>query len=77
MTLNITIPEGTQTKYEKARIIGTRATQIAAGAPILVKLSEKELEELKFSPMAIAKLEYSKGLIPIDIKRILPHEWKY
>jgi len=77
MTLKIQIPENTHTKYEKARIIGARATQISAGAPLLLKLSAKELEQLKFSPLNIAKMEYEKGVIPIEVKRILPHEWKY
>ncbi len=44
------------TKYEKSRIIGSRALQISLGAPFLVKLDEKKLEELKFNPIDIAKL---------------------
>ena len=39
------------TKYEKARIIGARALQIAMGAPLLFDLSEKELEKIHFSPI--------------------------
>ena len=35
------------TKYEKARMLGSRALQIAMGAPFLVKLSEKDLKKLK------------------------------
>lgn len=62
------------TKYEKARIIGTRALQISMGAPFLVKISEKELEELKYNPIEIAKKELEKEAIPITIKRPLPHE---
>ena len=31
------------TKYEKARIIGARALQIAMGAPMLLKLGDAEL----------------------------------
>jgi DNA-directed RNA polymerase subunit K len=59
------------TKYEKARIIGARALQIAMGAPFLVKLSKKDIEELKYNPIAIAKLEFEKNLLPITIKRIV------
>jgi DNA-directed RNA polymerase subunit K len=55
------------TKYEKARLIGARATQISMGAPIMVKLTKKQLEELKFDPLKIAKLEYDAGLIPIEV----------
>lgn len=56
-------------KFEKARIIGARALQISEGAPLLVKLSEKELEELNYNPLEIAKLEYSKKLIPMEVER--------
>ena len=35
------------TKYERARIIGSRALQISMGAPFLVKLTKKQLEELE------------------------------
>ncbi len=62
------------TKYERARIIGSRALQISQGAPLLIKLTKKQLEELKYNPIEIAKREYEKGVIPIDIKRVLPHE---
>ncbi len=62
------------TKYERARIIGSRALQISQGAPMLIKLSKKELEELKYNPVEIAKREYDAGVIPLEVKRILPHE---
>ena len=62
------------TKYEKARIIGSRALQISEGAPFLLKLSEKQLKELKYNPLEIAKLEYEAGVIPITVKRVLPHQ---
>jgi DNA-directed RNA polymerase subunit K len=57
------------TKYEKARMIGSRALQIAMGAPFLVKLSEKELEGLKYGPIEIAELEFDEGVLPITVKR--------
>lgn len=60
------------TKYEKARLIGARSTQISMGAPILIKLPPKKLEELKYDPLEIAKLEFEAGVLPIDIKRDLP-----
>lgn len=77
MALKIELPENKHTKYEKARIIGARAMQIAAGAPLLIKLSQKELEKIKYSPLQIAKMEYAQDKIPISVKRIFPHEWKY
>ena len=60
------------TKYEKARIIGARALQIAMGAPFLVKLSKEDLERLKYNTLAIAKLEFEKDVLPITIKRPKP-----
>ncbi|MBD3208901.1 DNA-directed RNA polymerase subunit K [Candidatus Woesearchaeota archaeon] len=66
--------EDEYTKYERARIIGSRALQISMGAPFLVKLSKKKLEALAYNPVEIAKLEFEKGVIPITVKRVLPHE---
>lgn len=60
------------TKYEKARILGSRALQLSMGAPMLVKLDEKELEAIRYDPLAIAKLEFEKDLIPITVKRPMP-----
>lgn len=64
----------TYTKYERARIIGSRALQISQGAPVLIKLTKKQLEELHYNPVEIAKLEWEQDVIPIDVKRRLPHE---
>jgi len=60
------------TKYERARMIGSRALQIAMGAPFLVKMDNEQLIKLKFNPVEIAKAEYAEGAIPITIKRPLP-----
>jgi len=57
------------TKYERARIIGSRALQISQGAPVLVKLSKKELESIEYNPIRIATKEFEAGVIPIGIKR--------
>lgn len=56
------------TKYEEARMIGARALQLSQGAPFMSKISEKELEEIAFNPIEIAKMEFSQGMIPIGIK---------
>lgn len=63
--------DGYMTKYERARIIGARSMQISQGAPLLIKLSEAQLEALKYNPVAIAKLEFEAGVIPIGIKRVV------
>lgn len=60
------------TKYEKARILGARALQISANAPILIKLSNEELEKLNYDPIKIAELEFEAGVLPITVKRPLP-----
>lgn len=60
------------TKYEKARILGSRALQISCGAPFLVKLTEEDLQKINYSPIEIAKMELEKGVIPITVKRPLP-----
>lgn len=72
--LNLKIPDEKNTKYEKARIIGSRALQISMGAPFLIKLSKKQLEEIKYNPVDIAKMEYEQGVIPMQVKRLKPHE---
>ena len=68
------LKEGEYTKYEKARLIGSRALQISMGAPFLIKLSPKQLEELSYNPIEIAKLEFDQGVLPITVKRLEPHE---
>ncbi|RZN40568.1 MAG: DNA-directed RNA polymerase subunit K [Methanophagales archaeon ANME-1-THS] len=50
------------TKYEKARIIGARALQIAMGAPVLIETDELD-------PIEIAIEEFEKGVVPITVKR--------
>ncbi|MFH1400495.1 MAG: DNA-directed RNA polymerase subunit K [Nanoarchaeota archaeon] len=60
------------TKYEKARLIGSRALQISMGAPFKVQLTKKKLEEISYNPIEIAKIEYEKGVLPIAVRRILP-----
>ena len=58
------------TKYEKARLIGARSMQISMGAPIMLKMTTKRFEELKYDPLEIAKLEFEEGVLPISIKRM-------
>lgn len=60
------------TKYERARIIGARGLQIAMDAPLLLKLSEEELNGVNFDPLKIAEKELDAGILPISIRRPLP-----
>ena len=54
------------TKYEKARILGIRAMQIANGAPVLVETGNE------LDPLNIAELELKEGKTPLIIRRNLP-----
>ena len=72
--VELELQEGEFTKYEMARMIGSRALQISMGAPFLVKIPPKKLEEIKYNPVEIAKIEFNEGVLPITVKRILPHE---
>jgi len=62
------------TKYERARILGTRALQISMNAPVLVPL-DGETDALQ-----IAIKELSQRKIPLIIRRYLPdgsfEDWK-
>ena len=60
------------TKFEKARMIGARALQISMGAPFLIKLDQKDLEDLQYNPLAIAKKEFEAGVIPLTVRRPFP-----
>ena len=60
------------TKFEIARLVGARALQISMGAPYLIKLSAKDLEQLAYNPVRIAKMELHEGVIPITVVRPVP-----
>ncbi|MBU0535959.1 MAG: DNA-directed RNA polymerase subunit K [Nanoarchaeota archaeon] len=60
------------TKYEKARMLGSRSLQIAMVAPFLVKLSKEQLEKIGYDSLAIAKMEFEQGVLPITVKRPMP-----
>lgn len=54
------------TKYEKARVLGTRALQISMNAPPLVDL------EGETDPLQIAMKEFHQKKIPLIVRRYLP-----
>ena len=60
------------TRFERARIVGARALQIAMGAPILLQPSKTPS-----SPIDIAVEELKRGTLPITIRRTLPDEVTY
>ncbi|PSP42418.1 DNA-directed RNA polymerase subunit K [Halobacteriales archaeon QH_6_64_20] len=49
-------------RYEKARILGARALQIAYGAPMLIDSAESE-------PILIAAEEFDAGVLPFTVRR--------
>ena len=60
------------TRYEIARVIGARALQIAMDAPLLMKISDADLKEMKFDSILIAEKEFESGVLPISIHRPMP-----
>lgn len=62
------------TKYEKARVLGTRALQISMNAPVMVDLDGET------DPLRIAEKELRERKIPIIIRRYMPdgsyEDWK-
>ncbi|MDO8460628.1 MAG: DNA-directed RNA polymerase subunit K [Nanoarchaeota archaeon] len=66
----------TFTKYEISRIIGARALQIAMDAPLLLKISEKQLKEIRYDSLKIAQMELEEGVLPISINRPTPSKRK-
>ena len=60
------ITEPILTKYEKARILGLRATQISKGAQPLVDVGDMK------DALKIAEKEFNIGNIPLIIRRHMP-----
>jgi DNA-directed RNA polymerase subunit K len=55
------------TRFERARIVGSRALQIAMGAPVLI-----EAQVGSMNPVDLALLEYRENVIPITVRRTVP-----
>lgn len=55
------------TKYERVRVIGTRATQISHGAPPMINITGMT------DALAIAEEELKRRVIPIVVIRTLPN----
>ena len=54
------------TKYERARVLGTRALQISMNAPVLIPIDNET------DPLEIALKELKAQKIPLVIRRYLP-----
>jgi len=55
------------TRFERARVVGARALQIALGAPVLI-----DVDPGTMSAVDIAMQELEAGALPISIRRTLP-----
>lgn len=64
LTDRVTVP--VLTKYERARVLGTRALQLSMNAPVLVAI------EGQTDPLTIAQKQLRQRVIPLMIRRILP-----
>ena len=62
------------TKYERARILGARAFQIAMNSPLLIKIEKEDLEKIRYDPLKIAEIELESGVLPISIKKPFPRK---
>jgi DNA-directed RNA polymerase subunit K len=62
------------TKYEEARILGARALQLAMNAPLLIKISEEDLEKINYDALKMAEIELRTGVLPISIKKPFPEK---
>lgn len=51
-------------RFERARIVGARALQIAMGAPVILNVERGFLD-----PVSLAEREFAEGLIPITVIR--------
>ena len=58
------------TRFERARIVGARALQIAMGAPLLM-----EVPKGLTSPIDLALHELDAKILPMTIRRRLPGDY--
>jgi DNA-directed RNA polymerase subunit K/omega len=61
-------------KYERARIIGARGLQISMDAPLLIEMSEEELNGVNYDPLSIAEKELDGGVLPISVNKPMPEK---
>lgn len=62
------------TKYERAKIIGVRAEQLARGAKPFVELTTNSRGDVVFDPIATAELELMAGRLPFVVVRRMPDQ---
>jgi DNA-directed RNA polymerase subunit K len=57
-------PEEKFMRFERARIVGARALQIAMGAPVILNVDKGFID-----PVSLAEREFKEGLVPITVIR--------
>ena len=56
------------TRFERAKIIGSRSLQISLGAPVFIKIP-KDIND----PIRLAVKELASGSVPLSIRRTYPN----
>lgn len=56
------------TKFERARVLGTRAQQLSLGAPTTLQRTEKGGH---LDSILLAEMEINRGVVPIIVRRYL------
>lgn len=54
-------------KYERARLIGARALQLALGAPPLVDVTKVAKRDAYISPIELSVAELEANVIPLQV----------
>ncbi len=65
---NVIIGPPRMTRFEKARIVGARALQIAMGAPVLIETADSTSS----SSIDISVKELREKVLPMTVRRRLP-----
>ncbi|MEM1988618.1 MAG: DNA-directed RNA polymerase subunit K [Candidatus Woesearchaeota archaeon] len=58
------------TSFERARIIAARALQLELNAPFIIDFDKETLEKVNYDPVRLARIEYEKGVIPLEVRRL-------
>lgn len=61
------MPPHPLTRFERARVAGARALQIALGAPPLI---EPTTPIARLDPLRMALAEIEKGIVPLTVQRL-------
>ena len=60
------------TKFEKIKLISTRAVQISKDAPVFTSLSTYDDKKTLTDAIQIAEKEYREKKLPLGVRRVFP-----